>query len=386
VDLSRQLPPEARVLGSLTNRLSLALDRAQRSLPAVPGRNQNLLVSPIGMFITLALLYEGSRGPTRAELAKVLGLEGSQVSLAEGVRALSKSLNSYSAVTLEVATSLWLQRGFSILPDFRRVATDSYGAQVDTIDFATERDAAVGRINSWADSHTRHLISQAIAADSLGKRTQFLAVDAVYFLGKWAKPFKRSRTMPRTFYTASGAELEVPTMLQKALFRYSITPLGQSISLPYADKDASLLIILPEDQKWFTKPLPENFLDVCTRDMQFQTIDFELPKFDLQQGLNWVPSLRRLGLSNALGQGAAFDGITGGSKLKLSAVDQQVRIRVDDEEVTAAATAATEANPGLSTMSDERPIIDFRVNRPFLFALRSERAGAVLLWGRVGSF
>ena len=312
----------------------------------------------------------------------MLELESSPTSLMNGIHALSKSLDIHPGSTFDAATSLWLQGNLTISPDFQRVAQQSYGARLEVFETATDNTAAISGINSWADSHSHHLITQAIAADSIGKQPQLIAVSLAYFLTNWRGSFKRSRTMPRSFYSASGAELDVPTMLQKAVFKYSRTPLGRSILLPCADKDLSVLIVVPEDQKWFSRPLPRDFLEACTRDMNYAMVDLELPKFDLQLGLNWAPLLRQFGLSNSLIQGALFHGIVEESPLKWSAVAQQVRVRIDEDgtEVT------TPKNSGLSTMNDERPAIDLRVNRPFLFVLRSKRADAILFWGRVGSF
>jgi serpin B len=372
----KQTQTDVRSFGSVITRLSLSLDRASRS--AVTGRNENLLVAPTGLFVTLSLLYEGSRGRTRAELASMLGLESATVSLAQGNPELSNVLRSYPEATLDIATSFWLQSGLTVTSAFRGVATGSYGAQIETLDFTANRDSALRRINSWANNHN-HFVPPAIAQLPIHGKVGLVAVNSVSFRGQWAV-FSRNRTMTRTFRAATGAEVEVPTMLTKGMFEYARTPLGRSILLPFADTDLSLLIMLPEDQKWFSKPLPDGFLDVCTREMQFQTIDLELPRLDLQQALDWAPLLRRLGLSGSLNRGLTFDAIVEESRLNLSAIGQTVRVRVEEE--------SSELNrvrgSGLSTLSDERPVVDFRINRPFLLILRHDRPDVTLLWARIG--
>jgi serpin B len=78
---------------------------------------------------------------------------------------------------------------------------------------------------------------------------------------------------------------------------------------------------------------------------------------------------------------ADLSGIAGRpGDLKVSAVVHEAYIRVDEAGTEAAAATGL---VGVPTAGVVGPVIDFRVNRPFVFVLRDTASGAILFTGLV---
>jgi Serine protease inhibitor len=76
---------------------------------------------------------------------------------------------------------------------------------------------------------------------------------------------------------------------------------------------------------------------------------------------------------------ADFSGMTTEERLYISAVIHQANIDVDEKGTTAAAATAVVMRAGAAPGSP----VTLKVDRPFLFALRDVKTGAVLFLGRV---
>ena len=116
----------------------------------------NLFFSPYSISSALAMTYAGARGQTAEEMAKVLHFTLPQQKLHAALGGLTKSLQTAGKnrrYQLNIANSIWAQRGMQLVPEFLDITKDSYGACVREVDFANS-DAARDTINRWVEQQT----------------------------------------------------------------------------------------------------------------------------------------------------------------------------------------------------------------------------------------
>jgi serpin B len=103
------------------------------------------------------------------------------------------------------------------------------------------------------------------------------------------------------------------------------------------------------------------------------------PRFSIETKAQLADVLTALGMPTAFSGAADFSGITTAEQLEISDVIHQANIDVDEKGTEAAAATAVVMRAG----SAPGEPVTFRVDRPFLFALRDVPTGAILFLGRV---
>lgn len=150
-------------------------------------------------------------------MAKVLQLEGLSLDqVGAAFRDLIYSLeNADAKVELAIANSLWANN-IDVYEDFLQRCRDNFGAEVSRLDFGNP--GAVAAINKWVSENTKGKIGKIV--DRLSTADIFVLLNAVYFNGKWLKPFDKNATNDEEFHLLDGSTKKVPMMHQRADFGY----------------------------------------------------------------------------------------------------------------------------------------------------------------------
>ncbi|MEE3378351.1 MAG: serpin family protein, partial [Lachnospiraceae bacterium] len=100
-------------------------------------------------------------------------------------------------------------------------------------------------------------------------------------------------------------------------------------------------------------------------------INYAIPKFDVASDTDLSDSLKKLGVTDVFNEGTAdFSSVAENSiGMYLSKVDHSVRVLIDEEGVKAAAYTIMPLAGALPPSEEE---VDFVLDRPFVFAIRSE--------------
>jgi serpin B len=380
-----QTPPAPEATGVSVSRFSIDL---YRQLQAGQG---NLFFSPYSLFVALAMVREGARGDTAAELDRALSfprdLAAAQRTLTDALhpRELSEGEPGHerrvAAYDLDVANALWGQQTLAFLPAFTGTLERRYGAPLERIDFRETEDAR-RRINAWVGERTHGRI-QAIVPEGLPRpETRLALVNAVYFKAGWAERFGSTSEAP--FHAPSG---DVRARLMRRVDRldYAEDAAVQVLSLPYRGGDASMLVILPRDPDGLAAVEQSLSADRLTRwlgALHPVRVDARIPRFELTEAFDAVQALEGLGISLAFGPRADFSGMVADEPLSIGAVLHQAFVHVDEEGTeAAAATAATMV--ATSAAPPREPPVSFVADHPFLLLIRHERTGCVLFMGRL---
>ena len=87
----------------------------------------NLFFSPESISTALAMTYAGARADTAAEIAKTLHFTLPPGQLHPAMGTLLRDRNAaHDGYQLKEADALWVQQGYSLLPEFLKLSKDNY--------------------------------------------------------------------------------------------------------------------------------------------------------------------------------------------------------------------------------------------------------------------
>ena len=374
-------PPDLAALVQGNTAFALDLHAQLRSQPG------NLFYSPYSLSSALAMTYAGASGTTAAEMEKALHLSlGEEThpafsALKDGLEDLQKD----GGVQLAVANSLWPMKGYPLLPAFLERVKSGYGAEIVPLDFAGATEESRQTINRWVEDKTREKIKDLIAPGNLEPLVRMVLVNAIYFKGKWASPFKSERTAPGDFFVSPDAIVLVPMMDQTHRFPYAETDDCQILELPYVGDGLSMLVILPKDRDGLAgieARLSSDFLAAWRERLAEREVHVILPKFKMTWGAALLNGpLQALGMVDAFSKTKAdFSGMDGRPDwLYVGLVLHKAFVEVNEEGTEAAAATAVV----MKYRSIPKPPPEFRADHPFLFLIQDDRTGSVLFLGRV---
>lgn len=336
----------------------------------------NILISPLSIAIALTMTYNGAKAQTAQILAAALGI--TEMPLAQvnnAVSALQNKLeNQGDQVQLTLANSLWVKAGAHLDSDFVQTIQTAYSGEVGSLNTAADDAAKV--INRWVSNKTQGKI-KTLVSDNMLRNALIVVLNAVYFKGLWAAPFKPQRTKEREFTLADGTTKLHPMMSRTGRYRYCDTDLFQAVCLPYANEQTSLYVFLPHESgslaSFGTQLTAKNWQHWQT---QFKSgeVSLELPRFKIQYDCQLKKTLSALGLQHAFSPEANFEGIGAGA-LMISDVIHRAVIEVNETGSEAAAATAV-----MMVRSTPRRL-SIKVNRPFFYAIRDDSLGVISFIG-----
>jgi serpin B len=349
--------------------------------------DRNLFFSPYSISTCLAMTWAGARGDTESQMAGVLHFGTDQTGLHSQFASLQKQLNAVQEkkkVALNIANGLWAQKDHPFLPAFLKVATGDYAAGVKQVDFRTGAESTRKDINDWVSDKTVGRIKDLILAGTLDSMTRLVLVNAIYFKGQWAAPFKKSNTVSDLFTIAPGQTTSAEFMNLTDNFGYAESDGLQLLELPYTGGDLSMVVLLPAETnsfKEFENSLSAEKLTGWLGQARRQKVNVFLPKFKLTQQFALADTLAAMGMTNAFTESADFSGMDGAHDLYISAVIHKAFVEVNEEGTEAAAATGVKVD----IMGIARPISipEFRADHPFLFLIRDVHSGSILFLGRV---
>jgi serine protease inhibitor len=374
------LEHDQSAVASGNNQFAIDLYRALRSRPG------NVTISPASISNALALTYEGARGTTAEEMARTLHFPSDRAQMRQAFHDLLARINGDGTsrpYQLNAANSLWGQSGDSFLPDYLRVASETYGADLKSVDFRGDAAPACQTINSWVDSKTNHLITQLLSPNDVNSNTSLVLVNTLYFKGTWQEPFLKAATSPADFHIAPGKTVSAPLMRQTHSHGYVETADEQVLELPYVGGDYAMLVVLPRSVDGLGR-LEESLtparIDTWVGNLAKRKVAVEIPKLKLTSKVELSKDLAGLGMPTAFTASADFSGIDGKRDLFISAVVHQAVVNVDEEGTEAAAATGVTMR---SLAVKQEPIASFRADHPFLYLIRDIKTGNILFLGKV---
>jgi serpin B len=358
---------------------------------------ENLFYSPYSISLALAMAYAGARAETQEQMAHALrftlpderlhsalnGLDQGLAQRGEGARGKGEADEQHpKAFRLHIANAIWGQESYEFLDTFLDTLAANYGAGLRVLDFARAPEDSRVIINDWISQQTEGRVQNLIPQGTIGPLTRLVLTNAVYFSAPWAHPFREAMTEPGAFTLLDGSQVVVPMMRQAESLGYADGEGYQAVELPYAGHEMSMVIILPERDRFdeFESSLDGNRVQEIVSDLTDRQVALRMPTFEFDSRFELSQALGELGMPAAFSSAADFSGMTGTTDLFISDVLHKAFVSVDEQGTEAAAATAAVIVEG-----EERPadLVTVHVDHPFVLLIRDIETGTILFTGRV---
>jgi serpin B len=345
--------------------------------------DENSNLSPISVYLALAMTAEGAQGETQTAMLKLLGC-GSL----EELRAVCADMLDTLSIddedsTLALANSIWMadrNGGVRFSDAYLKALGEIYRSEANAVDFTQSGTAK--RIADWITEHTRGKIRISEDAMRFDAETLAVLINTIYLKDAWRDEFYEGATRPDTFFAPDGemtaeymdrTDNSVSIVKGDGFLRYSLPLL----------RVGRMTFVLPDEGTELSGLLgsPEKLHALLSDGEAIRAdVHVKLPKFMFQSRFDLNEPLKALGIGIAFTDGADFSGMCD-LPAYISRVLQESYIGVDEKGVEAAAYTMVAMNESCA-MPEELPKIDFFLTRPFLYAIES-RDGTVLFLGTV---
>ncbi|XP_031347028.1 serine protease inhibitor 3/4-like isoform X3 [Photinus pyralis] len=355
-------------------------------------KGKNVFFSPISAHTVLAMAYQGAAGKTAESFASTLHVSD-QDSASTGYSDVMKSLNSVEDVMLHIANKIYVMDGFPLKEKFHKRAKDHFLSEAESVNFAQSAESAK-KINGWVEDKTNSKIKDLIKPSVLDQLTRLVLVNAIYFKGNWAHPFRKEATIKEKFYISETESVDCDMMHITKHFNYRDDEKldAQVLEMKYSNKDVSMVFILPHKRtgiEELEKKLVDVDLSNITDGMRSMEVEVSLPKFKIETEMDLKSVLTKMGLGVIFEPGKAdFSEVSESDEpLYVSKVIQKAFIEVNEEGAEAAAATAVVMLTRCAMVSIPREKIVFNVDHAFtvLLQVRNEGARHVLFYGRIAS-
>ena len=363
---------------------------------AAAPKEGNWTLSPYSARLCLAMLANGAKGETQAELLDALRIDDLEL-----FNQITQEQNAFYSgleriMTMQISNSVWLNQSWfddkgAFLPNFVKTMDESYHATVEEV---TNADS-VERVNAWANEKTNGKIPTILTEDNREFVTAL--INAVYFKAAWENGFPEDQTDKADFTDADGTTGTVDMMHQTNGFGYYSTPGVEALKMDYRnyavdnvdgdgferfiDADLSMYLIKADD----TIDV-QNLLD--SAEFVYGDVNVSVPKFKVEYGAALDDALQEMGIKTAYDHEKADltamldpTGLPGG-QFFLDTVLQKTYIAVDEKGTEAAAVTA--AMDGAGAAMPDRPelVREFVADSPFWFVIRDNNNGELFFVGR----
>ncbi len=369
-------PPAAAVVEPellVTSANRFALDAYRR----LDEGQDNCVISPISLWMTLAMIYTGARGETAAQLAQAMHLMQAPEALPAAVSGLSQTIKRAAAdLDLRLVCAGWIDRRVPVKPEFERLIATHFGSPLYRVEMS-DLDALTTAINDWASEATDGRITDL--AEGFGDGIPWVVLaNAACLLAPWQDEFAVEMTQSGPFTTLAGVVRQVPMMHHEGSLAYARAVDTEVLELPYLGGKLAMTIVAPGPGKFaqWEEGLDLARLDQLIGSLETMPARLAMPKWETRTSVHNLVE----GMGLPLGDGADYSGIAERAGMVADRIYQQTWIAVN-EQGTEAAAATMSATDSLSLPTPG--LVEVTLNRPFLYLIRERASGLILFCGRV---
>lgn len=345
------------------------------------GEPKNTMISPMSISLALAMVYNGTNGNTKKQMEDMLHKSGlTPDDINQSYKELVAALSSHDPkVELAISNAIFYRNTFSVKNDFITTNQNYYQAEVAGLDF-TKTTETLNKVNGWVNTKTKGKIDKII--EQVNPEDIMYLLNAIYFNGEWQYRFDPKETTDMPFTKEDNQVVQTPTMTIENPYNYYNHESFQMLEMPYGSGKYSMLIFLPASGKNTNNVISllsaENVNNWLTK-MTEQKKKVYLPKFEFKFDDSLVDELQVLGMTDAFNDAKAnLSGISDAAKLVISEVMHKSYIKVDERGTEAA--AVTGITVGVTSIGPDN---SFRIDHPFVFAIREKDTKAILFIGKV---
>lgn len=336
-------------------------------------KNENKLWSPVNAYIGLAMITELTDSETKQQILELLGVDDTDM-LRQHVSAVWES--AYQDDSHEIcalANSLWLERGLQWNQEAMDALAYHYYASVYQGDLGSNRTNK--DIAAWINNNTGKFLEDSTKGIALAPETIMALYSTLYFQAKWSDEFSKSQNTDGVFHTPDG-DIQAEYMNKKLEQMYYYWGSNFSAVNLSLKNGCRMWFILPDEGQTLNDVLNDgNYMDMLLsgewEDYKYMKVNFSVPKFDVASTQDLSEGLKAMGAKDVFTEHVAeFTKLTSDSPIYLTGANQSVRVQIDEEGVKAATYIEF---PGAGSAAPPEEIIDFVLDRPFLFVITNDK-------------
>ncbi|OAQ59394.1 proteinase inhibitor I4 [Pochonia chlamydosporia 170] len=334
---------------------------------------ETVILSPLSITIALGMLAGAADTRKKHDLCTKLGLQNAE-ELESVLHPLHNALcGNVKGGPLALANGVFTDTSVTLYSKYQEFLA---GFNAEFTQYPS-LEGAVDEINKWISDNTRGLIQDMLSA-ALLRNCHLALVNAIGFKGTWKTQFDRSNTRKETFFVTPNETKDVNMMfLHQQRISFLETSTYKAAQLPYqlpaSYPQTSLLAYLPNEGKSVGDVLDEiaDHGSSISRFSEGKYHKFGFPKFEIESSFSLVDTLEKLGYPI----GGVYPNMADGPN-QVQTILHQALVKVDEEGTEAAAATAV-----LMTRSIPVAPKILIFNRPFVFAIVSDKPKAVLFAG-----
>ncbi len=344
-------------------------------LTGVDGTNR--VWSPINAYIALAMTAELTGGDTQQEVLNFLGVSD-LTDLRLRMSAVWESIYEDNGKEISVlANSLWLDDDVDYEQEVMDTLAYYYYASVYQGNLGSDRTNK--DIARWLNNQTGGFLKDRTGKVNLIPNSMLAMASTIYFQSQWSEEFDSKNNTQEMFHAITG-DVEC-TFMNADLYKmnyYWAEDYG-AVKM-FLENGSYMWFILPDEDKTVDDVLSSgDYMNMITMNGEFpeenhkwMKVNLSVPKFDVSASTDLKAGLQKLGLTKIFEPvGNDFSpSIYSDLPVYLDSINQDTRVSIDEEGVTAASYILLEFGAGAAMPPDE--IIDFVLDRPFVFAICSD--------------
>lgn len=340
---------------------------AAQFLTGANGENRSL--SPLNVYMALAMLAELTDGESRAQILSLLGAESIEVLRSQANDIWNSTYRDDGTAKSVLASSLWLADDVEFNADTLNTLAENYYASSYRGEMGSDEFNAA--LRGWLNEQTGGLLSDQIGGITLTPETIMALATTVDFQSKWSDEFNPGKTEPGTFHAPDGdVDAEFMHMRRDGDYYWAD---NFSAAYRYLASGGRMWFILPDEGVSADELLSGGeYMDMVLdpegwADQKRLMINYAVPKFDVSSNFDLGDGLKALGVTDVFDAAVSdFSPMTDMDGIFLSQARHGVRVAIDEEGVAAVAFTVLAMAGSPAPPDDE---VDFTLDRPFIFVV-----------------
>jgi len=352
---------------------------------------ENVIVSPLSIFVAIMMALLGSRTETRHEIKNTLHLNKTRVAH-HGFQKLYESLKpSMNDETLTIANNIFLDSQAHLQSQYKTDLKTFYDVDPVSCDFSQDAEGGRRTINKWVKSKTHGMIKNLFGKGSIDSTTKAVLVNAVNFKGSWADTFDKNHTTKDSFFNIDGSSATNAIMMNKHdhKVQYGQNEHAKWVKLPY-NGDYSATFVLPLDPHDVTEDTMNKLQSYVTSTHDIlnklttsgvKLTRLAIPKFQVKFQIELKKILKKMGIKKAFERDADFSKMLKDHQVSISSVVHQAVMKVDEHGTEAAAASGVVFSPRSLVLNPVK--YDFVANRPFMMIVEHVPSSTIMFMGKI---
>lgn len=335
--------------------------------------NENLVYSPLNVYMALSMLAETTEGNTRQQIFDLLDAKDITALRKQAHAVWNANYSNDGAVTSILGSSLWMNENIEFNKNTTDTLANNYYASVFQGEMGSEKFNKA--LQGWLNEQTGGLLSDYTSDIEMDPETLLTLATTIYYQAKWENTFEKKLNTNETFHSPSGdVSCEfmnqtdshgtyywgekfgaVKKHLQDSGYMYFILP-DEDVTPQDLLNDEEALAFITDGEEW--------------EQNKSLRVNLSIPKFDVKSNLDLSEGLKSLGVTDCFDFSTAdFSPLLKNEQTAaISGIDHSARVIIDEEGVTATAYTAMRLAGAAMPPDNE---IDFVLDRPFLFVITS---------------